>query len=267
MEEDPSTGGLFADPDGFYPPTPPPRPVSYTLQSGQELRLHLVGQPSLEANHLWNGARAVSKLFESDPSLVAGRTVLELGAGAGLPSLVCGVLGCRRAVLTDYPDVDIVANMQFNVDALEETVEEARGRVKVQGYVWGADPAPLLAELDGTDAEESAGAGAGFDVLVLADLLFRHSEHGNMVKSIKMTLKRDRGSVAYVVFTSYRPWLKDKDLAFFDVARAEGFVVEKILEEKLDRPLFENDPGDVEVQKTVTGWTVKWGEEALGEQN
>ncbi|CAI4219909.1 unnamed protein product [Parascedosporium putredinis] len=219
MEDDPSTGGLFADPDGFYPPTPPPRPVSYTLQSGQELRMHLVGQPSLEANHLWNGARAVSKLFESDPSLVAGRTVLELGAGAGLPSLVCGVLGCRRAVLTDYPDVDIVANMQSNVDALEETVEETRGRVKVRGYVWGRTRRRCSRSWRGLDVEAGAGAGEGFDVLVLADLLFRHSEHGNMVKSIKATLKRDKGSVAYVVFTSYRPWLKDKDLAFFDMAR------------------------------------------------
>ncbi|PKS11538.1 hypothetical protein jhhlp_003303 [Lomentospora prolificans] len=255
MEEDLATGGLFADPDGFYPPTPPPRPVSYAFDNGQELTLYLVGQPSLEANHLWNGARVVSKLFERDPSLVRGRTVLELGAGAGLPSLVCGALECKRAVLTDYPDVDIVQNLQTNVDLLEEAVTAAKGRVRVKGYVWGADVAPLLGELDG--GEE------GFDVLVLADLLFRHSEHGNMVKSIAKTLKKTRGSVAYVVFTSYRPWLKEKDLEFFDVARVKGFVVEKILEEKLEKPLFENDPGDLEVQKTVTGWTVRWPEEAL----
>jgi nicotinamide N-methyltransferase len=49
-------------------------------------------------------------------------------------------------------------------------------------------------------------------------------------------------------------------LAFFDICREEGFVVEQILEQKLDAPLFENDPGDVEVQKTVTGWVVRWKE-------
>ena len=252
---DPSTGDLFADPENYYPPTPPPKVESYTLETGQELTLHLVGHSPLEAHHLWNGARIVSKYFEATPSLVRGRTVLELGAGAGLPSLVCGVLGCSRAVVTDYPDVDLVKTMQKNVGEMEEVVESAKGRVRVKGYIWGRDVEPLLEELEEKDRK-------GFDVLILADLLFRHSEHGNMVKSIQKALKKARESVAYVVFTSYRPWLKEKDLAFFDTAREAGFVVEKVLERKLDKPLFEGDPGDLDVQKTVTGWSVKWPEEA-----
>jgi nicotinamide N-methyltransferase len=157
--------------------------------------------------------------------------------------------------VTDYPDVDLVKTMQKNVDEMEEVVESAKGRVRVKGYIWGRDVEPLLEELEEKDRK-------GFDVLILADLLFRHSEHGNMVKSIQKALKKARESVAYVVFTSYRPWLKEKDLAFFDTARAEGFVVEKVLERKLEKPLFEGDPGDLDVQKTVTGWSVKWPEEA-----
>jgi nicotinamide N-methyltransferase len=65
---------------------------------------------------------------------------------------------------------------------------------------------------------------------------------------------------------SYRPWLQHKDLRFFDKAREEGFVVEKVLEKKMDRPLFEKDPGDEEILKTVTGWTLRWPEEVLGEE-
>jgi nicotinamide N-methyltransferase len=126
------------------------------------------------------------------------------------------------------------------------------------GFVWGADSIPLLARLNPTDDSHQE----RFDVLILADLLFRHSEHGNMVKTIKETLKVSRESVAYVFFTSYRPWKKELDMGFFDIAREQGFEVEQIAERRLDKPLFENDPGDLDVQKTVKGFAVRWSAEA-----
>lgn len=44
-------------------------------------------------------------------------------------------------------------------------------------------------------------------------------------------------------FTPYRPWLLQNDLAFFDLARNDGFVVEKILEKVMDKVMFEEDRG------------------------
>ncbi|KAL5606010.1 hypothetical protein BROUX41_006200 [Berkeleyomyces rouxiae] len=288
--------GLFQDPEDYYPPTPPPTMETYDLDSGETINLHLVGHSPLEAHHLWNGSRIVSKLFEKDPALVRDKTVFELGAGAGLPSLVAGVLGARRVVVTDFPDVDLVKNMQKNIDECDAMAGRGSGRiaraVAARGFVWGADVGPIMAAAAGMDvekdaettttittAETAAATGATsdtpattalplpgpherFDVLVLADLLFRHSEHAMMVKTIREALRKTRDARTYVVFTSYRPWLRHKDLAFFDLCRADGFVVEQILEQKLDKPLFANDPGDVEVQKTVTGWLVMWPETA-----
>ncbi|KAL2112198.1 hypothetical protein VUR80DRAFT_8358 [Thermomyces stellatus] len=254
MEDGDSFGDMFAEPENYYPPTPPGSIESYTLATGQALTLHLVGYTPFEAHHLWNGARIVSRLFESEPWRVRDKTVLEIGAASGLPSLVCGALGSKRVMVTDFPDIDLIQNMQKNVDGLEESVEGTEGRVRVKGYTWGADVSPLIEEM----GSEWNG---GFDVLILADLLFKHSEHPNLVKTIRRTLSRRRASCAYVVFTSYRPWLQHKDLEFFDVAREDGFVVEKILEERLEKPMFEGDPGDLEIQKTVTGWTVRWPED------
>jgi len=42
-----------------------------------------------------------------------------LGAGAGLPGLVCGILGARKVVITDYPDEELVENLKFNINNCE----------------------------------------------------------------------------------------------------------------------------------------------------
>ena len=61
-----------------------------------------------------------------------------------------------------------------------------------------------------------------------------------------------------VFFTPYRPWLYEKDMAFFESCRARGFVVEKVLEEKMEKVMFETDPGDEELRRTVFGYVVRW---------
>ncbi|KOS19978.1 putative nicotinamide N-methyltransferase [Escovopsis weberi] len=268
MEEDDfSMGDLMQDPEGYYPPTPPPTQQMYTLGSGKQIVLNLVGSSPTEAHHLWNGAKIITEYFEEQPSRVRGKTVLELGAAAGLPSLAAGILGARKVIMTDFNDPDLVQNMQKNIDACDATTAEPAGsfaaRVVAEGFVWGRDVGHLLAHLEpdalaGGWEEKQAEKEGGFDVLILADLLFRHNEHGDLVKTIRETMRRSRESVAYVFFTSYRPWKRDLDMKFFDVARAAGLEVERVLEKKLEKPLFENDPGDLEVQKTVNGFEVRW---------
>jgi nicotinamide N-methyltransferase len=84
---------------------------------------------------------------------------------------------------------------------------------------------------------------SGFDVLILADLLFNHSEHAKLIKTVQLTLKKSPASRAYVFFTPYRPWLLDKDLAFFGLARDAGFTVTKLFEKLMDKVMFEEDAG------------------------
>ncbi|KGQ02794.1 Putative nicotinamide N-methyltransferase [Beauveria bassiana D1-5] len=258
--DDYGAAGFMEEPDDYYPPTPPLTQQVYTMKSGKDITLHLVGASPTEAHHLWNGAKVVSDYLEAQPSRVRGRTVLELGAASGLPSLVAGLLGASRVVMTDFPDPEIIANMQKNIDLCDETAEP-RGSianvVDAAGFVWGGDVAPLLARLGGDE-----GAERRFDVLILADLLFRHNEHGMLVKTIKEAMGTTADSVAYVFFTSYRPWKRDLDMKFFDVAREAGLEVVRVEERMLDKPLFENDPGDLDVQKTVNGFEVRWPRKA-----
>lgn len=99
-----------------------------------------------------------------------------------------------------------------------------------------------------TASNQSAETGAaqsqsGFDTLILGDLLFNHSEHAKLIDSIRMSMKCSPESVALVFFTPYRPWLLQRDLAFFELAREAGFDVHKVFEIVMDKVMFEQDPG------------------------
>jgi nicotinamide N-methyltransferase len=187
-----------------------------------------------QGHHLWNAGRITSTYLEEHAAkLVKKKTVLELGAGAGLPSLVCALNGARRVVVTDYPDAELIENLQYNIDHCE--LLPAPRQIAAEGYLWGAPIQDIVQHLPEMDE--------AFDVLILADLLFNHSEHAKLIETVRLTLKRSPDSKAYVFFTPYRPWLLEKDLAFFDLARAAGFAVEKTFEKVMDKVMFEEDPG------------------------
>lgn len=259
-EEVYGVGDLMEVPEGYYQEPIPPSSQVFTMGSGREIMVHLVGNSPTEAHTLWNGAKIISDYFESDPSRVQGKRILELGAASGLPCLVAGILGAERAVMTDYPDHDILEVMQRNIDECSATFEKPghiAEHVRSMGFIWGRDPEPLLDAISDLPPRQGE-ARPKYDVLILADLLFRHSEHSNIVKSVKDTLRESPDAVAYVFFTSYRPWKRDLDLKFFDTAREAGLAVEQVLHHKLEQPLFENDPGDLDIQKTVSGYEVRW---------
>jgi len=256
---------LFTDPPDYYPPSPKPTTVTYTLLSGLTLSLRLVGHNPLWGHHLWNAGRLIAHYLESHSALLTSpspKTVLELGAGAGLPSLVCAILGAQKVVVTDYPDAELISNLQHNIDncpLLPASPDARNEKLVAKGYLWGADPTHLLAHLPRTPSSTpSTSSTQGFDILILADLLFNHSEHGKLVRTLQLCLSRSTSSVALVFFTPYRPWLLEADLAFFDLCREAGFIVEKILEEKMEEVMFEEDRGDEEIRRTVFGYEVKW---------
>lgn len=147
--------------------------------------------------------------------------------------------------MTDYPDPDLVANMQYNADLAAPMISPvsavpARKRLHVEGYKWGNPVEPLLAHIPPSTTDQKPSA---FDVLIMADVVYAHREHGNLVKTMQMTLRRDPAAVALVIFTPYEPWLLSQTERFFPMAEEGGFTVTKIFEKMMDHVLFEDDPG------------------------
>ncbi|OCL06788.1 hypothetical protein AOQ84DRAFT_440625 [Glonium stellatum] len=244
---------LFEEPPDFYKPEKEPTFATHSLLSGKELRVRLVGHNPLWGHLLWNAGRTLSTyLEERADGLIKGKTVLELGAGSGLPSLVCAINDAQQVVVTDYPDVDLIENLRYNVSHC--TLLPNTRNIEAEGYLWGTPTGKITAHLPEGDNS------LGFDLLILADLLFNHSEHSKLVKTVRETLKRASSSRALVFFTPYRPWLLEKDLAFFDAARENGFLVTKIFEKVMDKVMFEEDPGDELLRRTVYGYELKWAD-------
>lgn len=188
---------------------------------------------------LWNAGRISSEYIESNAStLITGKTVLEIGAAAGVPSIVSAIKGARTTVMTDYPDPDLVDNMRQNAESSASLIPtNPPSALHVTGYKWGSDVSPLLAYLP---EEERA---KGFDVLIMADVVYSHREHRNLVKTMQETMKKEKDAVALVIFTPYEPWLLPQTERFFPLAEKGGFTVTKVFEKLTEKTLFENDPG------------------------
>lgn len=232
---------------------------------------------------LWNAGRTSSHYIEEHTEdLIRNKDVLEIGAAAGVPSIVSAIQGARTVVLTDYPDPDLVGNMKYNAELSATAIptrEDGKPRLHVDGYKWGSDVSPLRAYLP----PAADGSPSLFDVLIMADVVYSHREHPNLIKTMQQTMKKDPNSVALVIFTPYQPWLLPKTEQFFPLAEASGFKVTKIFEKVVDAVLFENDPGvslyfesfpldygrvadsqqDERLRRTVFGYEIRWAQDQL----
>ncbi|RKP38602.1 hypothetical protein BJ085DRAFT_22297, partial [Dimargaris cristalligena] len=237
------------------------------------VQVRLVGSHPLWGHMLWNAAKLFSHYLDAHKALVQGKNVLELGAGAALPSIVATLNGARRVVITDYPDIDLMNNIRFNVDRTlpgYTTAPGGSGQARVEGFLWGADSTPLLnlladepssssstssSSLDTITTITAAKAGnRKFDLIILCDLIFNHSQHTQLLRTCRECLDTSdpaHPGEIYVFFTHHRPHLAHRDLAFFTKAQEEfGFESEEFMT-RMMIPMFEKDQGPASVRATV----------------
>ncbi|QLL35026.1 hypothetical protein HG536_0H04020 [Torulaspora globosa] len=246
--------GLFEEPEDFRPAPPEAHFAQYerdqispdSESQIKQLQLRLVGSSPLWGHLLWNAGIYTAKHLDDNVPLVKNKTVLELGAAAGLPSLVSSLVGAKKVVCTDYPDADLLQNIQFNVDNVifrgEEVAEGSRlqRNIVVEGYIWGNDYLPLQKHIGGENSK--------FDLIILSDLVFNHTEHHKLLRTTKDLLAD--GGKALVVFSPHRPKLLDDDLRFFETAKEYG-LLSTFIEMVNWKPMFEEDEETSEIRSRV----------------
>ncbi|KAK4151177.1 hypothetical protein C8A00DRAFT_36183 [Chaetomidium leptoderma] len=209
---------------------------------------------SLFSHYLWNSALLLAELIEAGtlglPAAaapggiigiaptplpltgglfdVAGLKMIELGAGTALPSIMAGLLGAKRVVVTDYPAPAVLQTLRENVGLAVHPRFAPPGRfaveeVLVDGHAWG--------ELDSPLARENKHA---FDRVLAADCLWMPWQHENLRRSIAWFLGESEEARAWLIGGFHTG--REKLRAFFDkeTLAEVGLEVEQLWERDCD---------------------------------
>ena len=118
--------------------------------------------------------------------------VLELGAGAGLPSIVLSK--CYgddvKVTASDYPDDVLIQSLRDNVDH-----NGASKNCSVIPHAWGADALPLLSRTyrGGRDTD------VGFDLILAADTLWNPDCHILFLRTLQSTLRKTPSARIWII--------------------------------------------------------------------
>ncbi|VEU23495.1 DEKNAAC104567 [Brettanomyces naardenensis] len=222
--------GMFVEPESFKLPQPEATEVTYQTIGGKSIYVNLVGSSPLYGHILTNACMFVANYLEENAaSLVRGKTVLEFGSGGALPSLLCAEFGATMVVATDYPDADLISNIEANIEENSLTAN-----CKTVGFIWGNDTTGITHLLEGSGQST-------FDVIILSDVIFNHTEHYKLLKSCKELVTPGTGKIL-VTFSPHRPRLLKEDLDFFAKSQEDPYEFEpEFVEMKHYSPLFKDD--------------------------
>lgn len=87
-----------------------------------------------------------------------------------------------------------------------------------------------------------------FDLIILSDLIFNHTEHHKLLSACRQSLKST--GKCLVVFSPHRAHLLDEDLKFFQTCEEYDFKAERIDMISMT-PMFVEDEETAEVRSRV----------------
>lgn len=150
-----------------------------TLDAWQPITLHeprsLISGTAHTGHRTWEGALHLATYLLAHPSLVAGKTVLELGAGTGFLSILCRkFLDAASVTATDGED-KVVEGMRENL-RLNGVSDDG---VVARRLWWGTE---LEGDwIDGRDA-------AAVDIVIGADIIYQKKGAQALVKALRALL-------------------------------------------------------------------------------
>jgi predicted nicotinamide N-methyase len=133
-------------------------------------------QPDLIGMDVWPASIALCHYLVRRPQLAAGAAVCELGAGMGLPGLLCAQLGAASVLLTDYEPL-VVEQLRQNA-----ALNSLQQRCCFQALDW-FDLAPLA------PAQHAA-----HDLVLLADVIYAAAVVEPLVQTLLTLLRPGTGA-------------------------------------------------------------------------
>jgi predicted nicotinamide N-methyase len=139
----------------------------------------------------WAGGLALARYVLDQPATVAGRSVLDLGAGSGLVAIAAAVAGARRVVANDidpFATVAIALNAELNGVAID---------------------------VDGRDL--LASEAAEFDVVMAADLFYEREISERILRFLRRVAARGATVIIGDLGRRHLPRERLTAVAWYDV--------------------------------------------------
>ncbi|OVA05658.1 Nicotinamide N-methyltransferase-like [Macleaya cordata] len=174
--------------------------------AGQKLVIHELEDVSdpltgkiLTGSWVWDSSLLLSEWMTSHGRVefdFEGKTVLELGAGMGIPGMIAALLGATRVVLTDIPS--LLTWLRKNVEA-----NSLGDRVEVRELVWGSEES-WLSLVGSTELDN-------VDLVLMSDVFYDTSEMAALGKTLGWIVKCGCGESKTTTTriwsaTEIRPW-------------------------------------------------------------
>ncbi|KAJ3076652.1 6-phosphogluconate dehydrogenase, decarboxylating [Podochytrium sp. JEL0797] len=191
----------------------------------------------LMAHHVWQACFVLCRFIADSTIDVDGATVVELGAGGGLASLVAARCGARRVVVTDYPDEGIVRALErscertLTKESRYNPATNAEGASwDVLGHAWGDKH--TLEKITSRISPNSP------IVVLMADLLWIPTAHMSLLSDVHSLLSlaasNATGAKSKARITAGLHTTRETIDVFFRKARDSfGFTVQKVGEVKV----------------------------------
>ncbi|OSX71448.1 hypothetical protein BU14_0532s0009 [Porphyra umbilicalis] len=214
---------------------------------------------------VWDGAVVLAAAIAAHPAAtVAGRVVVELGAGVGLVGVVAAKAGAAAVTLTDLPGVLPLLRRNVDANAPYGGGGGAGGRGGSGSGSGGgggdakppAPPAPTVsvAECKWGDAADAAAVlsalPAPVDVVLAADLVYREEAVAPLAATLGALLPPGAAGTVWWAQEAHRP---EPVAAFVDALVGGGWLLTDVPAGELDAEVVSPDIRVVRIRRPPVG--------------
>ncbi|KAJ5735089.1 uncharacterized protein N7483_000214 [Penicillium malachiteum] len=222
----------YGDLDIMVPSYPEKTEGSNTLDEDRQLQAHflwsagMIIAESVESADVPQSALADTETDSEDSSLreiwsARGESVLEFGAGAALPSLICALANASSITVTDHPSSpSLLGAVNFNLthNLRSRKWESVGPEISIHPHQWGILSDPFAIENK-----------ARFTRIIAADCYWMPLQHENLCESLQWFLAPGGKVWMTAGFHTGRPIVAK----FFETAKKYGLAVQCIWERDL----------------------------------
>ena len=181
---------------------PPMQPLKLRVPEPEEW--------DLMAHFVWESSIKMADLIVTGIIPVKNKNVLEVGSGAGLPSIVSIKCGASYVIATDYPEQTVIDELKINMTANTNTNTSTENNNKdggdssssnssngssssnaqVMGHSWGTNDCGDISSLYPNNQ---------IDIILAADCLWLKEQHTNLFSTMRSCMNTIN-SIAYFTY-------------------------------------------------------------------